>query len=105
MTPAIRDPNYQGPFGNTLLHSAVVSGDVKEVRRLLAAGADPNIANREGKTPLQAAAILGYPKLYELLVRHSDQHLERLLDQALEATFPASDPIAVTPFVRKLIPA
>jgi hypothetical protein len=25
------------------------------------------------------------------------EHLERLLDQALEATFPASDPIAVSP--------
>jgi hypothetical protein len=27
-------------------------------------------------------------------------HLERLLDQALEATFPASDPIAVSPVMR-----
>ena len=25
------------------------------------------------------------------------EHLERLLDHALEATFPASDPIAVSP--------
>jgi hypothetical protein len=59
----IRNPNAQGPFGNTLLHSAVVSGDAREVERLLAA----------------------------------DEHVERLLDQALEATFPASDPIAVSP--------
>ena len=44
----IREPNYQGPFGNTLLHSAVISGDVREVRRLLAAGADLGIRNREG---------------------------------------------------------
>ena len=42
------------------------------MKRLLAAGANPRIANREG-------------------------HLEWLLDQALEATFPASDPIAVSP--------
>jgi hypothetical protein len=53
MTPAIRDPNYQGPFGNTLLHSVLAS--------------------------------------------RTDEHIEWLLDQALEATFPASDPIAVTP--------
>jgi nicotinate phosphoribosyltransferase len=39
MSAAIRQPNYQGPFGNTLLHGAVVSRDVKEVERLLAAGA------------------------------------------------------------------
>jgi hypothetical protein len=56
----IRNPNARGPFGNTLLHSAVVSGDLRE------AGTH-------------------------------DEHLERLLDQALEATFPASDPIAVSP--------
>jgi ankyrin repeat protein len=97
MTPAIRDPNYQGPFGNTLLHGAVVSGDLNEVKRLLAAGADPNIANRDGKTPVQAAAILGRPKVYALLAGQSEDHVERLLDQALEATFPASDPVAITP--------
>jgi ankyrin repeat protein len=97
MTPAIRHPNYQGPFGNTLLHGAVVSGDVNEVKRLLAAGADPNIANRDGKTAAQAAAILGYPKVYALLAGQGEDHVERMLDQALEATFPASDPIAITP--------
>lgn len=96
MTLAIRDPNYQGPFGNTLLHSAVVSGDIREVRRLLAAGADPTITNRDGKTALQAAAILGHRKLYTLLAHRSDDHVERLLDQALEATFPASDPVSIT---------
>ena len=36
-------PNTQGPFGNTLLHSAAADGDVGEVQRLLAAGADPRI--------------------------------------------------------------
>jgi hypothetical protein len=59
MTRTLGDPNTQGPFGNTLLHSAVLSGA-------------------------------------DLLAR-SEDHLERLLDQALEATFPASDPIAVSP--------
>ena len=97
MHSAIGNPNYQGPFGNTLLHGAVVNNDVKEVRRLLAAGADPRIANREGRTPLQAARLLGHPALYPLL---GQDHVEQLLDQALEATFPASDPIAVTPASR-----
>jgi ankyrin repeat protein len=67
MKIAILDPNYQGPFGNTLLHGAVVSGDLDEVRRLLAAGADPRIANRDGKTPLYAASLLGHSHIEELL--------------------------------------
>jgi ankyrin repeat protein len=94
MRSEIGNPDYQGPFGNTLLHGAVLSGDLKEIRRLLAAGANPRIANRDGRTPIQVAALLGQPKAYELLAR---DHVEQLLDQALEATFPASDPIAVTP--------
>jgi ankyrin repeat protein len=95
MNRTIRHPNYQDPFGNTLLHSAVIIGDIREVERLLAAGADPRIANRDGRTPVHAAAIFGYEKLYELLARPSDAHVERLLDEALEATFPASDPVAL----------
>jgi ankyrin repeat protein len=65
----IREPNYQGPFGNTLLHGAVVSGDAREVKRLLAAGADPKIRNRDGRTPLQVALTLRRPKIYALLKR------------------------------------
>jgi len=67
MNRALGNPNYQGPFGNTLLHGAVVSGDLREVRRLLAAGADPRIANRDGKTPVQAAELLGYARIHEVL--------------------------------------
>lgn len=96
MAPPIGNPNYQGPFGNTLLHGAVVSGDVREVKRLLAAGADPNIANRDGRTALQAAALLGHAELYRVLASRTDTHIERLLDEALAATFPASDPVAIT---------
>jgi ankyrin repeat protein len=96
MVQAIRNPNFQGPFGNTLLHSAVLSGDIREVKRLLAAGASPRIANREGQTALRVAAILGHDDIYGLLEQPRDEHLDWLLDQALEATFPASDPIAVS---------
>jgi ankyrin repeat protein len=94
---ALSNVNTQGPFGNTLLHSAVVSGDIREVRKLLAAGANPRIANREGQTALRVAAIVGNAEIYRLLKGRRDEHLERLLDLALEATFPASDPVAVSP--------
>ena len=59
--------NYQDPFGNTLLHGAVVSGDLDEVARLLAAGADPGIANRDGRTALHAAQIFGHTAIQQLL--------------------------------------
>jgi ankyrin repeat protein len=91
------NPNTQGPFGNTLLHSAVTSGDIREVRRLLAAGADPRIANREGQTALRVAVLLGHDDIYRVLAAPRDAHIEWLLDEALKETFPASDPIAVTP--------
>ena len=97
MSATLGNPNAQGPFGNTLLHSAVVSGDIREVRKLLDAGANPRIVNREGRTALQVAAILGHDRIYGLLAARRQDHVEQLLDQALEATFPASDPIAVSP--------
>ena len=56
----VGNPNYQGPFGNTLLHGAVISGDLEEVERLLSAGANPDIANRDGRTPADVAMILGH---------------------------------------------
>lgn len=101
MTRPLGNPNRQGPFGNTLLHSAVASGDLREVRRLLAAGADPRIRNREGHTALNAAALLGHDDIHGLLSAPQNEHLERLLDHALEETFPASDPIAVSPPPRR----
>jgi len=94
-------PNKQGPFGNTLLHSAAADGDLGEVRRLLAAGADPLITNREGHTPFRVAVLLGHDDVCQVLADPRDEHVERMLDQALEATFPASDPIAVTPPLKK----
>jgi ankyrin repeat protein len=97
MAPSIGNPNRQGPFGNTLLHSAVASGDIQEVQRLLAAGANPRIANREGNTALRVAVLIGRDDLYRLMADPRDAHVEWLLDEALKETFPASDPIAVTP--------
>ena len=92
--------NTQGPFGNTLLHSAAADGDIAEVQRLLEAGADPRIANREGHTPLRVALLLGHDDICRVLADPREEHVERMLDQALEATFPASDPIAVTPLLK-----
>ena len=97
MAKTLGNPNRQGPFGNTLLHSAVAGGDLNEVQRLLSAGANPRIVNREGHTALRVAVILGHEDIYRALAARGDDHLERMLDEALKETFPASDPIAVTP--------
>ena len=67
--------NYQDPFGNTLLHGAVVSGDIEEVERLLAAGADPGIANRDGRTALHAAEIFGHAEILKLLAPPGHEHV------------------------------
>ena len=67
----VGNPNYQGPFGNTLLHGAVMSGDLKEVARLLSAGANPDIANRDGRTPADVAMILGHRSISDLLLWYS----------------------------------
>ena len=43
--------------GHTALHAAAWRGDVTEIRRLIAAGADVNSASDFGTTPLHSAAV------------------------------------------------
>jgi ankyrin repeat protein len=52
------------------LVDAVRRGDVQEVARLLAAGADPNVKDLDGHTPLHIAAEQCRADLAELLLRH-----------------------------------
>ncbi|HEU4618056.1 MAG TPA: ankyrin repeat domain-containing protein [Gammaproteobacteria bacterium] len=54
--------------GVPALHSAVRRNDLASARRLLAAGADPNLATRYGVTPLDLAAANGNEALIRLLV-------------------------------------
>jgi ankyrin repeat protein len=52
------------------LVDAVRRGDVQEVARLLAAGADPNVKDLDGHTPLHIAAEQCRADLAELLLKH-----------------------------------
>jgi ankyrin repeat protein len=53
------DVNSRNSQGRTALMLAVRFGHAKVVRELLAHGADPNVADGHGNTPLRAATAAG----------------------------------------------
>ncbi|MDP3951175.1 ankyrin repeat domain-containing protein, partial [Microbacterium sp.] len=69
------DLNHVNDLGWTALLEAVILGDGGQdhqeiVRILLEAGADPDIADREGVTPLQHAERRAYDEIASLLRRN-----------------------------------
>ncbi|GEM_PF-803992 len=64
------DVTLRDTAGNTILHYAVFSGDVKGVRNLIKSGADVNVSNNYGLTPLRCAAALNKREIVDLLVKH-----------------------------------
>lgn len=53
--------NMKGTHGNSPLHIAALSGQSRElIRHAVAVGADPNLRNNLGQTPLLLAASLGF---------------------------------------------
>lgn len=67
-----RGADVNRPSENALrvrpLHSAVAGNHVALARRLIAAGADPNLAQEDGFTPLLAAAQGGNAEVVEMLL-------------------------------------
>lgn len=61
--------NKRNKLGETKLYRAVRSGSVKEVKRLLRDGADPDIADDHGLTPLHQAAYWGETEIVQLLLK------------------------------------
>lgn len=55
--------------GDTGLHIVVGRSDVVWIRFLLQRGADPNIRNKRGVTPLQLATALGFTEGVEALIK------------------------------------
>jgi len=55
--------------GDTGLHIVVARSDVLWIRFLLQRGADPNIRNKKGVTPLQLATAMGFTDGVEALIK------------------------------------
>jgi ankyrin repeat protein len=67
---------------NQGLITAVQGGRVDEVRQLLAQGADVNVKNRMGMTPIHMAAIAGYLNIVEILLKNgADANAKNNRDQ------------------------
>jgi ankyrin repeat protein len=77
--PNQQDRSFQGERGmiggNTSLHEAVFKGSAKLVKLLLAHGADPDIANADGATPIELAERTDRSHLAHLMEAHLDKKL------------------------------
>jgi len=62
------DVNHRNADGSTPLQWAAYEGNVAEVRRLLAAGADASLANNYGATPMSLAAEIANTEILSLLL-------------------------------------
>lgn len=67
-TPGI-NLNAQGKEGTTLLHHAVLQGNVERVKALLKSGASTTARQKDGTTPLLLAAESGHAEVLRLLVK------------------------------------
>ncbi len=61
--------NRRDALGRTALYKAAKHGNLKEVKRQLAKGADPNIANDRGVTALHQAAYWGEVEIVKTLIK------------------------------------
>jgi ankyrin repeat protein len=64
------DADAENDIGVRPIHSAAAVGDHESVRALLEAGADPNVRQNSGHTPLDAALHNGDAELEALLRAH-----------------------------------
>ena len=51
------------------LHIAAFNGNLKSAKALLAAGADPNLADSRGITPIMEASAFGHLEIVRLLLQ------------------------------------
>lgn len=96
LLPRARDHiNALGPEGDTLLHIASLYGFADLVEALLAAGADPEVKDESGSTPLHDASAGGYLPIVARLLQvcpqlalEEDDDKESALHCAARGGFP-----------------
>src|SRR5688572_24616112 len=66
--PTVPAPQEQPVEQPVNLFEAVASGDAKRVSRELGAGADPEVTNSDGETPLHRAISMGDPSVISALL-------------------------------------
>jgi len=62
--------NAIGDLGNAPLHHAASRGNVDIIRKLLQGGAEVNIKNEFGQTPLDLAKLMKRPEAVKVLKAH-----------------------------------
>lgn len=60
--------------GESLLHRAIIKGDVDLTKEYLHANISPNIRDHAGWTPLHEAALRGYCEVIYLIILFSSRH-------------------------------
>jgi ankyrin repeat protein len=78
--------NAQNNYNSTPLHLASEAGHVGVVRILLECGADQNMQDLVGRTPLQRTSPEGPRDIVQLLLHHGSAHGDSKPDMLYEAT-------------------
>jgi ankyrin repeat protein len=91
--PNQQDETFQGRHGmvggNASLHQAVCKGSAKMVKLLLAHGADPDIGNAEGMSPIELARSKDRIHLVNLMETHLDKKLSlTVTESGIEQLYP-----------------
>lgn len=66
---ASSDINTKDGNGNSLMHDAVMNGDISLIKKLIDRGADINVANEQYVTPIRLAAYLNRRDIVQLLIK------------------------------------
>ncbi|MBY8610631.1 ankyrin repeat domain-containing protein [Burkholderia arboris] len=78
----LSDPNQRGAVDDTVLHLAARTGAIEDMKVLIDAGGDVNIAGDLGNTPLHQAAMMNqFDSVKFLLKCGAKKHLRNEFDQ------------------------
>lgn len=81
----ITSVNQQDLKGNTLLHYAVQNKDIAGIQHLLDLGADINIGNFSGDTPVHFAAVNFDPNIFKIIEAKADLTIKNKSGQSPES--------------------